>query len=45
MCVCVCVMSPRWQRGGHEVTGEDSNFVGIQAEVTHFPQMEGAICV
>ena len=38
-------MSPRWQRGGHEVTGEDSNFVGIQAEVTHFLQMEGAVRV
>ena len=41
----MCVMSPRWQRGGHEVNGEDSNFGGIHAEVTHFPQMEGAVCI
>ena len=45
VCVFVCVTSPRWGHGGHEFTGEDSNFGGIHAEVAHFLQMEGAVCV
>ena len=50
VCVCVhvcvvCVTSPRWRHGGHEVAGEDSNFGGIHAEVAHFLQMEGAVRV
>ena len=28
VCVFVCVTSPRWGHGGHEFTGEDSNFGG-----------------
>ena len=43
--MCVCVTSPRWRHGGHEVAGEDSNFGGIHAEVAHFLQMEGAVRV
>ena len=45
MCVCVCVTSSRWQRGGHEVAGENSNFGGIHVKVAHFLQMEGAVRV